>query len=140
MPARAEMCPSGYGIANSFANKLQGKECEHCKDIYDNAINRQEEGQIEQTYDIHVARSLCSDATLQGSNKYWQLNIMVLVFFLIAVIALCLVYEVFRNREIALTNQVVDAQKGGSSNNNDQTIDTARTNDNADTERKLVKS
>jgi len=44
---------------------------------------------------------------------------MVLVFFLIATIALCLVYEVFRNREIALTNQVVDGQKGGSSNNND---------------------
>jgi hypothetical protein len=56
---------------------------------------------LEQTYDIHVARSLCSDAELEGTNMYWQANLMVMIFFLIAVIVLCSMYEMFKNREIA---------------------------------------
>jgi len=61
-PCSTERCESGHGIADTFTNKLQGKECKHCSEIYDAAKEREEAGEGEQAYDIHVARSLCSDA------------------------------------------------------------------------------
>ena len=64
-------------------------------------MQREDQGDGEQPYDVHVARSLCDDKTLTGDNRYWQINILVLILTVIAIIVLCTIFEVYKNREIA---------------------------------------
>jgi 5,10-methenyltetrahydromethanopterin hydrogenase len=42
---------------------------------------------------------------LEGDNKYWQLNIIILVSLVIGIIILCAVFEVQKNNEIALARE-----------------------------------
>jgi hypothetical protein len=70
-PSSTQKCDYGFGVADVFTNKLQGKDCVSCKDIYDDAMEREEAGEGDQAYDKHVARSLCDDSHLEGDNKYW---------------------------------------------------------------------
>lgn len=69
-------------------------------------MEREESGDGDQSYDVHVARSLCSDAQLNGDNKHWQLNVIIIVITMVAIIAICTVYEAFKNKEIADARKV----------------------------------
>lgn len=113
LPATTQLCESGQGIADTWSNKLQGKECVSCNEIYEDAEERKEAGKGEQAYDVHVARSICSDDQLEGDNKYWQTNVIILVATMISIIVLCTVYEVFKNKEIANQRKIdVEIQTG----------------------------
>ena len=65
-------CPPKYGSGNTFVNKLQSKNCMHCKEIHDAALEREKQTGVPQHYDIFVAYSLCSYEDLKDPEKPLQ--------------------------------------------------------------------
>jgi len=87
-PAQTLSCSPYYGVANPFANKFQASSCQHCTEIYKNAMDKEDETGVEQSYDIFVAKTLCDDSQLDIGLQQMGINLIVIGAFIFVAIVL----------------------------------------------------
>mmetsp|Transcript_17530 Transcript_17530/g.27019 ORF Transcript_17530/g.27019 Transcript_17530/m.27019 type:complete len:174 (-) Transcript_17530:569-1090(-) len=100
-PASPVKCPAKHGTGNPFVTKFQATECTHCKDLYDYAIAKGEATGVTQTYDISVAKNLCSDYELGIESDEEDSNKDTILIMLLGGICLIMIFvlAIFCTRE-----------------------------------------